>query len=780
MKAFLVPSFFLFGVIILFGVQKVSAQETISGRLVDEVEQPVPYANVVLLSLPDSIYIQGTITGEAGDFSFEQVDLRNKVLQISYVGYKTLNKACMSGEVGVLRLVPQTIILNETVIVGQRPTFTVKGNSLVTNVQNTLLSNIGTGNDVLKRIPGIRIDQNKAIEVFGKGAPLIYINGRLVRDNSELEQINSKDIAKIELITNPGAEYDAEVKAVLKIKTVKPVGEGLGGFVRASGDYASGMGHMEMANLNYRKGGLDVFGQVLHMGAYVEQEEEIELQMRGKQLWDIRNQAAIETDGYRFLSVQSGINYYFSDRHSVGANYQLLRSPYNGSVNTSQDFDVKKDNQDFDKMKTDLLMAKRLTTNKVNMYYNGIIADKLSVDINVDVLSGKSNNRQKAEETSVSQESRVVNSLGEADYTLYAGKAVFSYPIWKGSLTFGGEANQTNHNDSYFNEEEIVPSSQSETREDKVAAFASYHLGLEHDWSLNVGLRYEHTRFNYYINGEKQADQSRTYDNVYPSFSFSFPKSEFRNSISYTVKTLRPRYEQLDGNVQYSNRYMYKQGNPLLKPETQHDVTFMTGYKFVNFSVSYQYIKNYIANDRLLYNDEGSISISRDLNYDKNQRLNVMLSASPKVAWWQPALSIYATQQFFEAPYRDGTMKYNNPVAYITFNNDFSLPKGYILSLTGDYHTAGSSGNVQIFSSGSLDVGLRKNFLNDRLIVNLKGSDLLHTYRAGGIRYSPSCVHLYKDTYNSRKIELSVMFRFNASASKYKGGGAANEEMNRL
>ena len=98
--------------------------------------------------------------------------------------------------------------------------------------------------------------------MFGKGEPLIYINNRLVRDNSELERLSSKDISKVELIQNPGAEYDATVKAVLKIRTVRHAGEGLGVNVRSNVSQSHKTSNTDQLNLNYRKNGLDLFGMV--------------------------------------------------------------------------------------------------------------------------------------------------------------------------------------------------------------------------------------------------------------------------------------------------------------------------------------------------------------------------------------------------------------------------------------------------------------------------------------------------------------------------------------
>ena len=128
---------------------------------------------------------------------------------------------------GIIQLTPDTQLLSEVVIQGTLPKTQLKGDAMVTNIQNSVLAKAGSANDVLGKIPGI-IRKEDTFEVFGKGTPLIYINGRLVRDNSELEQLNSDDIKHIEVVQNPGARYDATVKAVIRIQTVRRQGDGFG------------------------------------------------------------------------------------------------------------------------------------------------------------------------------------------------------------------------------------------------------------------------------------------------------------------------------------------------------------------------------------------------------------------------------------------------------------------------------------------------------------------------------------------------------------------------
>lgn len=194
--------------------------QTVSGKLVDEQNQPLPYANVVLLSLPDSAFVNGTISGEDGTFTLDATS-QNQIVKISSIGYKTVCKPVSPANIGIVQLVSDAQQLGEVVVKADLPKTRVKGDAMVTTVAGSILENAGTGNDLLNKIPGVSANEGD-IKVFGAGTPEIYINGRKVRDKSELDQLASDNIKSVEVVNNPGSRYDATVNAVIRIQTKKP------------------------------------------------------------------------------------------------------------------------------------------------------------------------------------------------------------------------------------------------------------------------------------------------------------------------------------------------------------------------------------------------------------------------------------------------------------------------------------------------------------------------------------------------------------------------------
>ncbi len=234
------------------------------GTLIDEHGQPVAYANIALLSPRDSTLMAGGVSNESGFFVIP-CEQKPVLARISYVGYKTVFKHCSSMEMGVISLQPERITLNGVVVQGERPKVQLQGNSLVMNVEGTVMERLGTAEDVLTRVPTIS-KKGENYEILGKGVPLIYLNNRKLTDLNELRNIQSDFIRNVEVIQNPGARYDATVNAVIIIHTKRAAGEGLGVELTSWNRKGHGYTNNERVNLTYRTGGLELFANLF--GAY--------------------------------------------------------------------------------------------------------------------------------------------------------------------------------------------------------------------------------------------------------------------------------------------------------------------------------------------------------------------------------------------------------------------------------------------------------------------------------------------------------------------------------
>ena len=143
----------LFSLICLVAIA--STAQGISGRVIDEQAQPMPFANVVLVNRSDSAFIAGAVTKDDGTFSIN-TDKQDGLLKVSSIGYITKYIDARQGNVGDIQMQPDTQMLGEVVVKGHVPQFQMGSEGLQTNVENTILSKLGTANDVLAHIPGLQ------------------------------------------------------------------------------------------------------------------------------------------------------------------------------------------------------------------------------------------------------------------------------------------------------------------------------------------------------------------------------------------------------------------------------------------------------------------------------------------------------------------------------------------------------------------------------------------------------------------------------------------------
>jgi len=226
------------------------ALEDWKGRVIDASGEPVAYANVALLSKADSTIISGTVTDEDGTFSITSDE--DGILMVAMLGYETMYLT--PSEDMHIELKEDSAMLEGAVSTGMMIKTRVTAGSMVTDIQGTVLGSPGSVLEMLGKVPGM-MSKGDELEVLGKGSPVIYINGRKLHDMNELKQMRSEEVQCVEVINNPGAQYDASVSAVVRIKTIRREGEGFGFDLNAANNHDLQNGVSDPSatmNLRYR------------------------------------------------------------------------------------------------------------------------------------------------------------------------------------------------------------------------------------------------------------------------------------------------------------------------------------------------------------------------------------------------------------------------------------------------------------------------------------------------------------------------------------------------
>ena len=668
--------------------------------------------------------------------------------------------------------------LGEVVVKAHLPQYKKTHEGLLTNVAGTVLSKMGTAEDVLKHVPSI-VKKKDGYEVVGKGTPIIYINGRKMQDISELDNIKSSDIKSVEVIQNPGAAYDASVNAVIKIKTIKKKGEGFGFDTRSVYWYNKHDNTIQQVNMNYRHNGLNLFATYKFSDATWMQKATYEQTVHVDTLWQQHNNNEVtgRKESHRLIS---GFSYDFNANHSIGARYTLTSPGYSRSKDFF-DSQVTADGKFYDYIKTDgLTVDKDNPSHQLNAYYNGTLG-KTAIDLNTDLYFSTNRAYAYSDEQSQEHDTRNVNSKNRVSNKMVATKLVITSPLLGGNLSYGAEYIHTRRNDDYeVNRTDLLANSYSKLEEQTASPFFQY-AHLTPIGNITAGLRYEYVRFKYYDAGIYQPEQSRSFRNLFPTISYGAKIGKVMAQLSYSVKTSRPSYSQLSNNVSYMNRFTRQTGNPYLDNETNHRVELSGVWKFIQFMVNYKDSRNAIIYwAEQIPGNEAITMISRK-NVKSLKSMTAYISAAPKIGIWAPQINLGMQKPWFTLHTDVASYRLNRPIFMGNFNNAFSLPCGITLNVDYRYQSKGNTMNVYLAKEQHvLDVSISKSFLKDALTLEIKGNDLLYKCWDADLLYNQKMELLQVSKRGTRELQLTLRYKFNTTRSKYKGTGAGNAELNRL
>ena len=753
------------------------------GRVVDAEGQPIEFANVSLHGAADpnssdrnSTYINGGVSNENGDFV---IPCREKkiMLKVTYVGYKTVTRHVSVGNIGTVTLQPETFMVKGVEVKGEIPQYKMAQGGMTVDVQHSILHDIGTADDLLSMIPMVQSKDGK-FEVLAKGEPEIYINNKKVRDPSELKQLKSVDIKSVDVITSPGAKYNAEVNAVIRIKTLKAQGEGLSLMVTSDTWKNNKWNNYDDLTLKYRTGGLEAFANVALDNGHYSNDQDLEQQLHiKKDFFDVRAGLPVRST-WTTLQYKGGLSYDFNTDHSLGLSFSSQKIFYNNFKSDMTQHYLKNGAFYGDVLLKTNIDELDKPVWELNTYYVGKVG-KLDIDFNATMLQRKSENHLNQQEYSQELGDRTITTLNCEDRKMMAGKLVLSYPVWKGVLSGGAEATSTRSYGRNVNQENIIPETDNEMKEKNIAGFAEYELQLG-QWRLNAGLRFEHVKADYYLFGEWQQEPSRTYNDWFPNLSAAWQKDKWSAQLSYSKRITRPPYNMLTSMIVYDSRMFYEGGNPLLRPSVRQSVDLNLTYAWLTFMAGFTRENDLFTHIGRVYDEEKEIAIFQPMNFDHQDRVYATLVASPKFGFWQPTATLHYYQQMFDAEAYGAPKKLNKPEFSFDLKSWFVIHptmKALVqMSYSGSNHWA----FMYRGSNFAVNARLQKSFFHERLSCTLYANDIFRTARTKMTTYYAIGL-TDQDVYTyTQCVGLTLSYNFNVSRSKYKGSGAGNDEKNRL
>lgn len=769
---------------------------TLKGVVKHTGDEAVDGATLFLKDGHNGQLIKQELSNPDGTFSFN-VSAGNYVLAVSYLGalahQSELLKVTGNLDLGIIRITAAARSLKEVVIesAGNKPIIKVEGRKMIYNVQKSVTTQGSNALEVLRKTPGIIVNQDNSITLNGASGALVMINGRQTYlQAAELAQLlksmAASDLKSVEVIRNPSAEYDAAgTGGIVNLVLQKSVAEGFNGSINAGVAYGRSLKQNTNLNLNFRQGKLNLFGSYNHNFGYYAMEYDNDRTTNGK----IYLNSNRDTDKRHTVGSSLGADYAIDSTQTVGLvlNGNFLNGPgliipvtniYDQA--SGKLLQTLRSRSDYPSQ-----VANRYNVN-LNYRYKGTNNHTLDIDADYGLFDAATKNLSTntfytpAGEFQSSNNFLVANSR---DIKLYAVKADYGFPIGKGRMVAGAKFSDVNAN-NVFNQydvnggAEVIDVNLSNTfryQEQITAGYLKYETPLSEDVSLDVGVRLENTHSKGHLQPREGSNQSptsvaRNYLDVFPTAGITYKTAQSGTyNLSFARRIDRPAYNDLNPFSYPVDELSYWKGNPFLQPQYASTLNLQYSYKKTTLSAGYTHTNDITSQITEVFADNKIIMVPRNIGLQHNFNLTVTQQVA-LAKWWNVSL----TGIGYHLKNKVGTATYGNYnrgrfAGTLNVQQNFNLPGKITAELAGVINSANISGlNTNIRSNSQVDIGLQRNLMNDRATIRLAVSDVLRSNKiTSDTQLNNLLLHT---TYRgeTRQVRLNFTYQFGNSKIKAK------------
>lgn len=772
-----------------------------------EGDQGLAFANVMLYQVKDSSLVKFTYTEGNGDFLFENVSPGEYFVKATYVGLQDYNTGSITvsnadTDLGTIPMAAHASHLTEVTITASRPLLEVKPDKMVVNVAGSVLS---TGDDalsLLRKSPGVLVDNNENITLMGKSGVVIYIDGKpspltATELANMLKTMSSNDIESIEIITNPSARYEAQGTAgIINIKRKKNRNAGLNGNASVTLRQGKTFGMNAGTGLNYRNEKLSAGGNATWFNSN---------NFNYMDLYREQNDLGFETANSNNNN-DKGLN------SKVTADYYLSKKSTLGLIAEYNFYDFRMDNVSVTRLgdtglrRTDSLLvnnglntANTKNTNlNVNYYYDRGNETTFNVDANYGhfyrnnfaYTPNRYTTPDGGEVTSMFE----VSTRSPASIDISSLKMDFERKLGQGKISAGVKSAlvKTDNTFNFFNISDnaevlnISLSNRFKYDEWVNAAYANYNVQVK-KFGLNAGLRVENSNTKGDLTASDPVNDklvTRHYTNVFPSAGISWAMSDKHNfQLSYGRRINRPNYQDLNPFQFQLDQLTYEKGNPFLNPEYTDNVQLVHTFKqMINTTLSYSHTDNVITRLVDTSGVKGSYITWDNIAYRRTW------SAGMSIPWqisdkWSTFTNLNGVHTRNRADFGGGKAINLNVTSFNMYHQQtFKFASGWNAEVSGWYTSPsvweGTFVMRQMWAAGA---GVSKKFSDKaRLTVNI--DDIFKTNRWNGESTFGGLYMNVSGGWDSRRVRVTFSYNFGSQgSSKTRNRSTGSEdEQNRI
>jgi iron complex outermembrane receptor protein len=769
----------------------------IEGKVLDPQGQVVSYATVLAINVQDSTIAKTAYSTENGKFILGPLKPGTYRVKIQFTGLAQYEGQVLSLQAGqTLELDPITMVepeadLEAVQISARKPLVEVKPDMTVFNVKGTA-NNIGDNAfDLLRKAPGVIVDNNDNILLMGKSGVRIYIDGKpsplSVADLAAmLKGMQSNQIESIEIITNPSARYEAEGNAgIINIKLVKDQSLGTNGSVALGYNYGQNSRYDGSVTFNHRNKVVNVFGNYSGGIGRTYSFTDFYREQSGTAF----DQRTDRNNDYLNNNFKAGVDFFLGDEHTVGVMVNGFFSENNMRSESLTPISVLATGEAINTL--DAVSEFDMQNQNLNFNLNYGFQNKAGTSWSVDADYGQFRLSNQSLQPNYYLDPQTGDTLSEVTFAtltptnidIYTFKTDHERKLAGGKLSAGVRlAYVETDNDFGFYDvlggEQILDENRSNRfiyQENINAAYATYQRQIE-KWNLELGLRAEHTR----TNGELISVQNtgldtvqREYLNLFPTAGITFSPNRTNSfRLNYSRRIDRPRYQDLNPFVNQMDQLTFQRGNPFLRPQFTHSIqgTYTYQYRY-SASLSYSITDDFFTQITDTLGDQASFITQENLASREVISANISAPISIK-KWWSTYtnLNLSRTRNTgdFNLPGEQGKAI---DIARTTFNiyqqHTFQLPGNVALELSGFYNSPSIWGaNYLTRQFWGINAGAQVRFLDQKAMLKVSVNDIFYSMQWAGVQEFGGLYFEANGGWESRQIRANFTYNFGNSKVK--------------
>lgn len=789
--------------------QEQKNQTQIKGYIFNPEKTPAMFSTAILLN-QDSVIIKGLLTGEDGAFVFDNINAGKyfvKVTNIEFKNYVSKPILIKKNEQVVLdsiNLVTNSFKLNAVEIVGRKALVEVHADKMVFNVASSVNASGNNGLELLSKSPGVVVDMDNNIILQGKSGVQIFIDGRPSRLSGKdltnfLESIRSDNIEAIEIITNPSSKYDAEgTGGIINIKLKKNTSLGFNGNV--IGSYSKGVFPRSSigTTLNYSGKKINLFSTINYSDNRF-QEDITESSYQSGYYIEEQSKSETHRKSYNF---SGGMDYTINAKQSISMDGRAFINNGDRTLNGSTGIYDSINREDGEILLSQALDEIPSENYNFNFSYRYSIdsTSNLSTDFSLGKYSSSKNTYQPNNYYSIIGDTllRSVNNQYDASTQIDLWSVMVDYEkrFKKFALSTGAKYSyiSTGNQLAFYdikNEIPVIDTSRSNNFNylEKVAAlYFIVNAKVNDKITVNAGLRMESTSSLGTLESKIQTEDSkveRNYTDFFPNVSIAY--DDQKNSVlsaSIGRRITRPNYQDLNPFESRTSELSAWKGNPFLNPNyiTNYQLTYSFKRKLV-ISNTYSVTKDFFANVFEITEGAGNILSPRNLQRAINNGLSV--SYPLKVTkWWNFTTFLVYNYSTFNGSIGNTVIDLKANIYNFRLQNSLNLPGKITMELTCFYTSPWIwGGTVNVEGGYAINFGIKKDFLNKKLLLQLTGSDIFGT--RSDFHYKSNYGGKHVDgviSFDNQRFGINATYNFGNQKAKTtkKRKSAIDDDLNRI